>query len=209
MTTKEVADQLVALCRLGKNIEAVDTLLSADVVSVEARGDETMPATMSGRDVIRGKNQWWIDNHKIHSAEVKGPFPNGDRFAVIYNFVVTPVAGPMAGKRMRMEEVALYTVTDGKISREEFYYDMSGGGEMAEEPKAKKKAKQAATKKKAPKKPVAKARAKSKPGLASLPLAQVAREAGGPSCPMRHGLQLPGCQPRLCADRRRTRSPSR
>ena len=83
MTTKELADQLVALCRAGRNLEAVDTLLSADVVSVEARGDETMPAQMSGRDVIRGKNQWWIDNHKIHSTEVQGPFPNGDRFAVI------------------------------------------------------------------------------------------------------------------------------
>ena len=52
MTTKEIADQLVALCRAGKNIEAVETLLSADVVSVEAMGDETMPAVMTGRDVL-------------------------------------------------------------------------------------------------------------------------------------------------------------
>lgn len=158
MTTKEVADQLVALCRAGRNIEAVDSLLSADVVSVEARGDETMPAQMSGRDVIRGKNQWWIDNHKIHSAEIKGPFPNGDRFTVIYNFVVTPVAGPMAGKKMRMEEVALYTVQDGKITREEFFYDMSGGGEVAAEPKPRKKSKKPV----AIKAPVRKARVKAK-----------------------------------------------
>ena len=164
MTTKEVADQLVALCRAGRNIEAVDMLLSADVVSVEARGDETMPAQMSGRDVIRGKNQWWIDNHKVHSAEVKGPFPNGDRFAVIYNFVVTPVAGPMAGKKIRMEEVALYTVADGKVTREEFFYDMTGGGEVAETPAPKKRAKKAVAKKKAVKaKGKAKPKAKAKP----------------------------------------------
>jgi len=164
MTTKELADQLVALCRAGRNLEAVDTLLSADVVSVEARGDETMPAQMSGRDVIRGKNQWWIDNHKIHSTEVKGPFPNGDRFAVIYNFVVTPVAGPMAGKKFRMEEVALYTVSDGKITREEFFYDMSGGGAASDAPKPKKKkARKAIAKKKAVKKPRAKAKVKARP----------------------------------------------
>jgi len=162
MTTKEIADQLVALCRAGRNLEAVDTLLSADVVSVEARGDETMPAQMSGRDVIRGKNQWWIANHKIHTAEVKGPFPNGDRFTVIYNFVVTPLAGPMAGRKVRMEEVALYTVSDGKITREEFFYDMSGGGEVAEKPKPRKKAKKAAAKKKAVKKGKAKAKGKGK-----------------------------------------------
>jgi ketosteroid isomerase-like protein len=161
MTTKEIGDQLVALCRAGRNLDAVDTLLSADVVSVEARGDETMPAQMSGRDVIRGKNQWWVANHKIHSAEVKGPFPNGDRFAVVYNFVVTPLAGPMAGKKVRMEEVALYTVADGKITREEFFYDMSGGGEVAEQakPRKSKKTKRVVAKKKV----AAKAGGKAKP----------------------------------------------
>ena len=163
MTTKELADQLVALCRAGRNLEAVETLLSADVVSVEAHGDETMPAQMSGRDVVRGKNQWWIDNHKIHSSEVRGPFPHGDRFAVIYNFVVTPVAGPMAGKKIRMEEVALYTVSDGKITREEFFYDMSGGGEAAAPPKPKKKAKKAIAKKKTIRKSPARAKVKGKP----------------------------------------------
>lgn len=169
MTTKEIADQLVALCRAGRNLEAVDTLLSADVVSVEARGDETMPAQMSGRDVIRGKNQWWIANHKIHSADVKGPFPNGDRFTVIYNFVVTPLAGPMAGRKVRMEEVALYTVSDGKITREEFFYDMSGGGEVAEKPKPRKKAKKAAARKKAVKKARAKAKGKGKASSKAKP----------------------------------------
>ena len=83
MTTKEVADQLVALCRAGRNIEAVETLMSEDVVSVEARGDATIPAEMSGRDVIRGKNEWWINNHKVHSAAVKGPYPNRDRKSVV------------------------------------------------------------------------------------------------------------------------------
>jgi hypothetical protein len=160
MTTKEVADQLVALCRAGRNIEAVETLLSADVVSVEARGDESMPAVMSGLDVIRGKNQWWIDNHTVHSAEIKGPFPNGDRFAVIYDFVVTPMTGPLAGRKMRMEEVALYEVRDGKIVREEFFYDMSGASSDPVTPsrkKAKKAAKKKAAKKKAAKKKVKKA----------------------------------------------------
>ena len=149
MTTQDIANQLVALCRAGRNIEAVETLLSADVVSVEARGDETMPAEMRGREVIRGKNEWWLNNHKIHQAEVKGPFPNGDRFAVIFNFVVTPAAGPMAGKRMKMEEVALYTVTDGKVSREDFFYDMSGGGDVDAAAPARKKAQKKATAKKA------------------------------------------------------------
>lgn len=160
MTTKAIADQLVELCRAGRNIEAVEALLSEDVVSVEARGDETMPAVMSGRETIRGKNQWWVNNHKIHSASVRGPFPNGDRFAVVFNFTVTPITGPMAGKRMSMEEVALYEVRDGKIVREEFFYDVSGAGAVPEKPARKKATKKA--KKKAAKATSAKPKAKAK-----------------------------------------------
>jgi len=163
MTTQEIATQLVALCRAGRNIEAVDALLSDNVVSVEARGDETMPAEMTGRDTIRGKNEWWVNNHKIHNASVKGPYPNGDRFAVIFNFDVTPVTGPMAGQRMRMEEVALYTVADGKITREEFFYDMSGASMDAEPAKPVKKVAKPKARPKAPaKKAVVKAKARTK-----------------------------------------------
>lgn len=172
MTTQEIAAQLVALCRAGRNIEAVEALLSDDVVSVEARGDETMPAKMSGRHTIRGKNEWWVNNHKIHHASVKGPYPNGDRFAVIFNFDVTPVTGPMAGKRMRMEEVALYTVAGGKIIREEFFYDMSGAsmdGEPAK-PSGKRVKAKAKSRPKAParKAPLKKVAAKAKPRAGSL-----------------------------------------
>jgi ketosteroid isomerase-like protein len=178
MTTQEIANQLVALCRAGKNIEAVDTLLSDDVVSVEAVGNEAVPAVMNGRSAIRGKNEWWINNHTVHSAQVKGPYPNGDRFAVFYDFTVTPLAGEGAGKKMRMQEVALYTVTDGKVSREEFFYDMTGGGDPIEEEPAKKptakkaakktakKAVKKAAKKAAKKAPKAKAKAKSSKGKA-------------------------------------------
>ena len=174
MTTQEIANQLVALCRAGKNIEVVEALLHSDVVSVEARGDETMPAEMRGRDAIRGKNEWWVNNHKIHSAGVKGPYPNGDRFAVIFDFVVTPVTGPMAGKKMRMEEVALYTVEDGKITREEFFYDMTGASSAPTKRTAKKRAgaKQVKAKVVKPQAAVkAKAKAKARP-KASKPKAK-------------------------------------
>lgn len=124
MDTKEIGKKLVELCRNGKNMDAVDTLYSPDIVSVEARGDAQMPAEMRGIDQIRGKNQWWLENHEIHSASVEGPFPNKDRFATKFHYEVTPKIGPGKGKRMSMDEVAVYTVKSGKIVREEFFYDM-------------------------------------------------------------------------------------
>ena len=51
-----------------------------------------------------------------------GPFPHGnDRFCVMFDYDVT---NKPSGQRFQMEEVGLYTVADGKISKEEFFYAM-------------------------------------------------------------------------------------
>lgn len=122
-----VGKQLVEMCNQGQNIEAIKALYSDDVVSVEAMcGTEDMPQTMKGKDAILGKNQWWMENHEVHSGKVIGPFPHGDRFILMMSYDVTPKCGPMAGKRMQMEEAALYTVKNNKIVKEEFFYHMDG-----------------------------------------------------------------------------------
>ena len=120
----KVGQRLVELCKAGKNLEAVDTLYADNAVSVEAAEHPGMPARREGLAAIREKNQWWLDNHEVHSASAKGPFPHGDRFAVWFDYEVTPKVGPMAGKKMKMEEVALYTVAGGKVTQEEFFYHM-------------------------------------------------------------------------------------
>jgi hypothetical protein len=122
--TLTVGKKLVELCRQGKNLEAVETLYSPNIVSIEGMSSPAMPARMEGIEAIKGKNQWWLDNHDVHSAETEGPWPHGDRFIVRFKYDVTSKAGPMAGKRMSLDETALYTVKDGKIIQEEFFYDM-------------------------------------------------------------------------------------
>lgn len=123
----EVGKRLVELCRAGKNLEAVDTLYSPEIVCIEPQDFPGMPARMAGIAAVRGKNQWWLDNHEVHSSELRGPYPHGDRFTVWMSYEITPKVGPMAGKRMKMEETGLYTVKAGKIVQEEYFYDMSHG----------------------------------------------------------------------------------
>jgi len=123
-TTMEVGRKLADLLRSGKALEAVDTLLSKEVVSVEAQESPEFPREAKGLAAVRGKNEWWFANHEVHAGHVQGPYPHGNRFALFLDYDVTPKAGPMAGKRMKMSEVALYTVQDGKITREEFFYSM-------------------------------------------------------------------------------------
>ena len=123
--TMTVGKKLVELCREGKNLEAIDTLYSHHIVSVEAAsGGPDMPARMEGIEAIKGKSEWWVANHEVHGAEIDGPYPHGERFIVKFKYDVTAKAGPMAGKRFTMDEAGLYTVKDGKVTEEVFFYAM-------------------------------------------------------------------------------------
>jgi hypothetical protein len=123
-STLEVGKKLVELCKQGKFNEAINTLYGSDIVSVEVHGGPNMPARMEGIAAVKGKADWWEKNHDIHRVEVAGPWPHGERFIVRFTLDVTAKAGPMAGKRMTLDEAGLYTVKDGKIVHEEFFYSM-------------------------------------------------------------------------------------
>jgi hypothetical protein len=118
-STASVAQELVTLCRAGRNLEAISKLYSPKIVSIEPVGDENMPAEMTGIEAIRKKNEWWYANNEVHSSEVTGPFLGEGQFAVKYAWDTT---SKQTGKRTQMEEMALYTVKDGKIVREQFFY---------------------------------------------------------------------------------------
>lgn len=119
-STAALANELVALCRAGRNLDAIAKLYSPKIVSIEPMATPEMPAEMSGIDAIRGKNEWWLENNEVHSAEVNGPFVGGDQFAVQYVWDATLKT---TGQRTTMSEMALYTVKDGKIVREQFFYN--------------------------------------------------------------------------------------
>lgn len=123
MSTAEIANDLVALCREGRNLEAINKYYADDIVSIESASMPGMPAEMRGIDAIRGKNQWWLDNHEVHGGESNGPFVGENQFAVEFKYDVT---NKPTGKRMQLEEMALYTVKDGKIVHERFYYNAGG-----------------------------------------------------------------------------------
>jgi hypothetical protein len=122
MSINEIANGLVDLCRQRKNMEAIDKYYYDAIVSIESMSAPGMPAEMKGIEAIRGKNKWFFDNNEINGEEVNGPFVGENQFAVEYKMDVTQKA---SGKKMRMEEMALYTVENGKIVREHFYYKTS------------------------------------------------------------------------------------
>jgi hypothetical protein len=121
--TKEVAEGLVALCRGGRFLDAVNRYYSPDIVSVEAMELPGLGREQRGIEAVRGKNVWWVENHEVHDSKVNGPYlgtgPAANQFAVHFVTDVTPKA---TGKRNTLSEVGLYTVSGDKVVREEFFY---------------------------------------------------------------------------------------
>ena len=103
------------------NLKVNRTLVSSNIESVEAFANPQIGQVQKGIQAVKGKNQWWVENHQIHSAEANGPFPNGDQFIVHFAYDVTP---KQTGKRMTMSEMGLFTVQNGKITKEMFFYSM-------------------------------------------------------------------------------------
>lgn len=116
MDTQAVAKAFTEMCAKGEFDEAGAKYWSDDVVS-----REPMPGDMAevkGRKAVEAKGQWWYANNTIHEVKVEGPYVFGHEFAVRFLMDFTP----KDGQRMKMDELGVYTVKDGKIIDERFFY---------------------------------------------------------------------------------------
>ena len=120
MTTQQVADELVRLCRAGKFHEATGSLYADDIVSVEAGAPPGQSRESTGLGAVKAKGEWWEQNHEVHAATVEGPLVAGAHFAVTFKLDVT---FKPENRRLQMEEVGVYKVKDGKVAYEEFFYN--------------------------------------------------------------------------------------
>jgi hypothetical protein len=118
MSVRTVASKFVELCRQGKNFDVMRTMYARDIVSVEGDGKET-----AGKETVIKKSEDWVSDKTFNGETVAGPFFNGanpDQFVVFLTLDITPKA---TGQRVTREEVAVYTVKNDKITREQFFYD--------------------------------------------------------------------------------------
>lgn len=116
MSTAEIAKQFAAFLKQGKAEEA-EKLWSDDIVSIEAM-DGPMQVC-SGLKAVKAKGEWWMANHEIHAFETHGPYVNGDQFALRFFVDVTRKE---SGERVAMDEIGLYTVKNGRVVEERFFY---------------------------------------------------------------------------------------
>jgi hypothetical protein len=117
MTTQEVANRLVSLCREGKVLDAGEELYGENIVSVEP--DKSPSGTLTGKKAVREKgNQFAEMIEASHGGHISDPLVAGDHFSISWLMDIT-----MKGQgRTKMEEICVYEVKDGKIVKEQFFY---------------------------------------------------------------------------------------
>jgi hypothetical protein len=117
MTTKEIANRLIALCKEGEFEQAQKELFSNDAISIEQHATPAFEKETKGLKAIEEKGRKWNEMVKeMHGIKVSEPVIAADSFACTIGMDVTM----QDGKRMDMTELCVYKVKDGKIVSEEF-----------------------------------------------------------------------------------------
>ncbi len=117
MTTQQVANRLVDLCRKGQIQDAGAELYADNIVSIEP--DSAPIKKASGKQAVGKKGQEFAASiEQRHGGSFSDPVVCGRYFSAAMTLDAT-----FKGRgRMVLEEICLYEVKDGKIVFEQFFY---------------------------------------------------------------------------------------
>jgi limonene-1,2-epoxide hydrolase len=117
MTTQEVADRFYQLAQQGNFDQIQEELYDENVKSIEPAHSNWQ--NVQGLDKVREKAKQWQDmTEEMHGGYTNKPQVAGNFFTCIMGMDVT-----IRGQgRMKMDEVAVYEVKDGKIVLEHFFF---------------------------------------------------------------------------------------
>jgi hypothetical protein len=118
MTTAEIANRLVSMCRDGKIEEAKEELFAQNIISIEPY-ESLLPKETKGMQAIREKAQLFIAHvENFYGHTISEPVIAGDFFAISWHTDIQ-----MKGEeRKTNNELCVYHVKDGKIISEQFFY---------------------------------------------------------------------------------------
>ena len=118
MTTKEIANRLVEMCRSGKVEEAKEELFAKNIISLEPR-DGLLPKETRGMDAIRKKAELFVSHvENFYGNVISDPLVAGDYFSVTWESDLQ-----MKGEaRKTNKELCVYKTSAGKIISEQFFY---------------------------------------------------------------------------------------
>lgn len=123
MTTQEVAEKLVTLCRDEKYKEAYD-LYADDAVSIEMDGAPGPQITQGKENIWNGYLRWAEGIEEIHGGSVGEPIVAANHFVVPMSMDATF----KEGGRLAFDELCMYQVENGKIKKAQYFYEVQEMG---------------------------------------------------------------------------------
>lgn len=102
--------------------EAAGELYWADSVTSIDPSDlaDAYPAQATNIAAVRGKARFRIGEGRIDEIGIDGPFITGDQFALFLDMLIIDAD---SGHARPFTEIAIFTVRDGQIVEERFFYD--------------------------------------------------------------------------------------
>lgn len=119
MSTQNVANRLISLCREGKNMEAIEELYADNIVSKEMPGVPNEIIT-GKKEVTKKSVEWFANVQEFHSGQISDPTIAGNHFSCSMDLDVTF----KDSGRQHMKELCVYEVNNGKIVTEQFFYPL-------------------------------------------------------------------------------------
>lgn len=118
MTTQDVANRFYELAQTGQWDQIQNELFAENARSIEPEHSPGL-SSVEGMDAIRQKGQQFAQMvEEMHGGYTGQPQVAGNHFSVAMGMDCT-----MKGQgRMKMDEIAVYQVNDGKIVKEQFFY---------------------------------------------------------------------------------------
>ena len=117
MTTQEVANRLVEICRTGQFDNAYTELFAENATAIEPP-QAPMPQVTGLQNLLEKGKQFSSMVETVHSSYVSDPIVAGNHFSITMGMDYTN----KEGQRINMEEVCVYEVKDGKVVKEQFFY---------------------------------------------------------------------------------------
>ena len=114
MTTQEIADRLVELCKEGKNVQAEEELYAQNAQSFELDPKNNKQGL---ENIIAGTKAAFAGVKEVRKSETTLVGVNNDSFLVRFEMDIAYENG----NEMKMDEYGFYKVENGKVSEEYFF----------------------------------------------------------------------------------------
>lgn len=120
MTTEEVAKRYYELIQRHQYEQIQNELYAPNAVSIEPKNDSNLPLIVEGIEALRQKEGLFFSQ----VDEMFGSYMSETVVSTFFFSMMTGMDVKMKGKqRKKKEQICVFEVRDGKIVKEQFFYD--------------------------------------------------------------------------------------